>query len=324
MTQVDVPFSYAFALIYIQAAAFYGRLEASVGLALSIALPGIAGAAWQCVYGHLEFCIFVGFALVLFYFSTNQLRRSREVESLRHSLSTTTRVADQSMDLAFAALASEFGAMIHDLANYLMAMRTFNDILEIEDVLQDKELKLLLSDAKKSMEATCEIINHFKLKIKNRSNASNPNVTFSLRPIVESAIKTNKWYRRIAIQTEIHHDATINGYDEYLETILRNLINNAGEAGAKNIRVTTRLITGGSNLLLQISDDGPGISAEIRGKLFNEMVTWGKAHGNGMGIYMCRRLAQLLQADLMIESSTTQGTIFIIKFNLAGNRVGTA
>lgn len=79
-----------------------------------------------------------------------------------------------------------------------------------------------------------------------------------------------------------------------LEQIFGNLLRNAMEAvGSKGgrIRVTTAAAAAGGGAEAIIEDDGPGIPSELRARLFSPFVT-GRASGTGLGLYICRSLAE--------------------------------
>ncbi|PYP42862.1 MAG: hypothetical protein DMD43_01365 [Gemmatimonadetes bacterium] len=94
---------------------------------------------------------------------------------------------------------------------------------------------------------------------------------------------------------------------ELVEQILLNLIKNANEAVSRGGRVTLRAGRDGRTSWLTISDDGPGMSAEVKQQLFNPFATTKGALGTGLGLTVSRRLARALGGDLTHEP-TPAGT----------------
>lgn len=109
---------------------------------------------------------------------------------------------------------------------------------------------------------------------------------------------------------------------EHLRQILLNLGRNAAEAmGTEGKlrfvvqRVTKRGITGLIEALVEIrvSDTGPGISEEIRQKLFVPFVTT-KSHGSGLGLAISQRLASSAGGRIEVESGDEPGATFVIRY----------
>jgi len=89
-----------------------------------------------------------------------------------------------------------------------------------------------------------------------------------------------------------------------VQQILLNLVNNAKAATAGKealVRIATR--RRGGEVEIEVEDDGPGIAAALRGKLFSAFVT-NKPEAAGLGLYISRRLARAAGGDLdLIESA---------------------
>ena len=63
--------------------------------------------------------------------------------------------------------------------------------------------------------------------------------------------------------------------------------------------------------LLGISDHGPGIPADVKAKLFEPFFST-KAEGMGIGLNICRSIAEMHQGRLRVEDNPGGGTIFIL------------
>lgn len=83
--------------------------------------------------------------------------------------------------------------------------------------------------------------------------------------------------------------------------IIRNLLTNAIRYGGSEVEVVTRV--DGSNGLLQVRDDGPGIDAEHIERIFQPYERVSQANvarpgSVGLGLYVSRQLANLMGGDL--------------------------
>lgn len=88
-----------------------------------------------------------------------------------------------------------------------------------------------------------------------------------------------------------------------IEAVLRNLIDNAVECGANTIEVDAKVED--DRVLLDVSDDGPGISAGNRARVFDPFFTTRRdVGGTGLGLPICRSLVRHAGGDLALSPST--------------------
>jgi signal transduction histidine kinase len=88
-----------------------------------------------------------------------------------------------------------------------------------------------------------------------------------------------------------------------IQGVLVNLVKNAIEAGQK-VRVLGRL--DGGEAILEVSDDGPGLSDEARGHLFEPFFTT-KPNGTGLGLATSRRFVEAHGGKLEATSARELG-----------------
>ncbi len=97
-----------------------------------------------------------------------------------------------------------------------------------------------------------------------------------------------------------------------LKSILSNILNNAAEAlPQKQGQIKVRLLQNGSHNLIEIEDNGPGISKDVQPNLFNKGFTTKEA-GNGLGLYQAKAYLEKNQGSIEFETSSS-GTVFRIK-----------
>jgi len=102
-----------------------------------------------------------------------------------------------------------------------------------------------------------------------------------------------------------------------LQQIVLNLVKNAIEAmsslpsGSRHVRVATRL-NGNSTVLLSVQDSGHGITAEDQDRIFDPFFTT-KPTGMGLGLAICRTVAQEHGGNLRLVETSSHGSIFEIE-----------
>lgn len=111
----------------------------------------------------------------------------------------------------------------------------------------------------------------------------------------------------VAVDSESPVIAPID--EEQLTLALLNLVKNAVEAVAEDAgSVQVTVASSGSEVVIAVADDGPGVPPELRDKLFEPYVT-GKATGTGLGLPTARRVVEGHGGTLTVDTSSA-GTTF--------------
>ncbi|MEG3165619.1 HAMP domain-containing sensor histidine kinase [Sphingomonas sp. PB2P19] len=94
--------------------------------------------------------------------------------------------------------------------------------------------------------------------------------------------------------------------------ILVNLIGNAVRYSPAGSQVTVAVEPRDRAVSVVVADQGKGIAPEDQARIFEkfERVDPSEAGGNGLGLYIARRLARAMQGDLTVESTPGQGARF--------------
>ena len=101
-----------------------------------------------------------------------------------------------------------------------------------------------------------------------------------------------------------------------IEQVLINLIRNAAEAlaGTTAPKITLRAARNAhSEVLLQVIDNGAGISAEHLDSVFVPFFTT-KRNGTGVGLSVSRQLVQMNRGWISVRSAPGDGCVFTLKF----------
>lgn len=112
----------------------------------------------------------------------------------------------------------------------------------------------------------------------------------------------------------------VEGYAAELNQVWMNLIDNAIDAAPPSGHVHVAAKHKGSEVIVSIADDGPGIPPEIAGKVFDPFFTTKDVGvGTGLGLDIVRRIVQAHGGE--IDFSTRPGwTEFRVRLPLHGNR----
>ena len=94
--------------------------------------------------------------------------------------------------------------------------------------------------------------------------------------------------------------------------ILYNLTKNAVDALNRGGRLTVSLAVDGGGLRLRVEDTGPGMSSEVRARLFDPFFTAGKLPSTGLGLAIVKRFVDDHHGEIEVESTPGKGTVFTV------------
>jgi signal transduction histidine kinase len=129
--------------------------------------------------------------------------------------------------------------------------------------------------------------------------------------------------KNIEVQTTITDDAVLHLRRGDLHQVISNLLANAIDASPVNGEIQVRVQkTGGKQISIEISDQGPGIPPELSKRVFEPFFTTKKDVGTGLGLWVSRRLVEQLDGSLTFDSDASphsHGTCFRIALPIADN-----
>ncbi len=106
-----------------------------------------------------------------------------------------------------------------------------------------------------------------------------------------------------------------------LNSILENLLDNAAKYSEPGTTILLKSYTDARNYIIEISDQGRGITAEEQTRIFEKFyrVPEKDLHsvkGMGLGLYLCRARTGILGGTLSVRSRLGEGSTFIVKIPL--------
>jgi two-component system sensor histidine kinase CiaH len=120
---------------------------------------------------------------------------------------------------------------------------------------------------------------------------------------------------------DIEPDLAISGDTLLLQIMINNLLENAVKYSPKQSRIDFRLAKHAASIDLSVIDQGPGIPEPEKKKIFERFYRMGnesvrKTKGTGLGLYLCRKIAEDHNATISVSNNPDGGSNFTIHFKV--------
>lgn len=205
-------------------------------------------------------------------------------------------------------------AIIMSRADYLQ-MESENNY-QLENYKED--LDVILNQTERVSKITQNILKYSKKLPKNFEKIDLIQIINESIKILEPRIHKKK----IISDTDFQLDqAYIFGDSGQMEQVITNLVNNAidamNEEGKLIIQVSDNM---NNEIKLSFSDDGQGITPEIKDKIFSPFFTTKSGNkGTGLGLYIVKNICKNHNAEITCQSNGIKGTTFSISFKRMEN-----
>jgi PAS domain S-box-containing protein len=223
------------------------------------------------------------------------------------------------LERAMAARSRFYASMSHELRTPINAVLGYSTLLleNIYGPLNEKQAEGI-TRTHKAAKHLLELVND----VLDLSKIEAGKIDLRLQPVVFPGLLEDLFVtvRPLADQygsaLSIEHqgdDAKVVSDPRRLRQILLNLLSNAIKFGrGKPIRVRSVPQPDGG-VMIEVVDQGEGIAPADREKIFDEFVQLGKTQlteGTGLGLPISRRLAEMLNGTLEIDSELGTGSTF--------------
>lgn len=216
------------------------------------------------------------------------------------------------------ATTKHIALIAHDLRNIINGIYGINKILKEKlNGQTSSEIQELIELISKHCELVVDFTTAFILSYK-KSN-------FNLNRLLKELWQT---FKHRADRKDIALALSLPDKEIYVQTeriklmrILDNLLDNALKYTHRHGCTTISLVQKDNNAVIAIHDTGIGIPQHMHAVLFNKYPQiqrkgTGDENSDGLGLYICKQLADELRGKLWFESIENRGTTFFLSLDI--------
>ena len=213
----------------------------------------------------------------------------------------------------------------HELKTPLAVMQNYGTMLQSPDLTNEKRIEYAKGITENSRRLASLITNILKLNRLENQQIFPVSEQFNIsEQLCQSLLQFEDiWEQKnIEIETEIEDSVYINSDFELLSLVWNNLFSNAFKFTENGGTVSVSLSADDEYATVKISDTGCGISAETGKHIFEKFYQGDTSHamkGNGLGLALVKRVVDIMNGEIAVESKVGMGSTFTVRLKRGDN-----
>ncbi len=292
---------------------------------------GLVKNPWNTVFFRYPllafFAAFLPMSLVvalIWYIAHSTRRKNRFIaqqrdqlnEALKHLKRTqqeliATEKYKQARDIA-GGVAHEIHNALYPAVSSLAKLKQRVAVTGASELQRNADLMKLVEQAvTRAMNMTDLVSSYSKLELEKKEEAIDVN------SVLSAVIDDNKLQisdLEAAVTLDIAAGLTCSCSWPHAYSLFNNLMVNALEAvsGRQHRRIQVSATVTGGQVRIEFADSGSGIAPEHVGRVFNAFFSTKPRSGTGLGLAIAKRIVELYDGEISVESALDTGTKFTI------------
>jgi len=207
----------------------------------------------------------------------------------------------------------------HEMKTPLAVMQNYGTLLQAPDVSDEKRIEWAkgVTDASKRMADM--MTNILKLNRLENQKIYPKASEFDLgEQLCECLLQyESAWEKKdIELETDIEESVLVCADAELLSHVWSNLFSNAFKFTPSGGLVRVELTATEHHATVKVTDTGCGMSPETGAHIFEKFYQGDSSHsvqGNGLGLALVKRVVDILQGEITVESTLGEGSSFTVR-----------
>ena len=207
----------------------------------------------------------------------------------------------------------------HEMKTPLSVMQNYGTLLQAPNLSDEQRVEYAKGITDASRRLSDMMTNILKLNRLENQQIFPQTTEFDLgEQICECLLQfENIWENKnIEIETDIAEGIKVEADAELLSLVWNNLFSNAFKFTDDGGSVSVSLAVTEHHAIVKVNDTGCGMTAEVGAHIFEKFYQGDTSHsvqGNGLGLALVKRVIDIMQGEISVESAVGVGTTFIVK-----------
>ena len=208
----------------------------------------------------------------------------------------------------------------HELKTPLAVMGNYATMLQRPGITEEEKNDYARAISEAARRLAQLITNILKLnKLENQQIFPQPQEFDLGEQLCESLLRfEDAWEaKNLEIETDIEDDVRIKSDPELLSLVWNNLISHAVKFTPEGGTIGVSLETVDNAVIVSVSDTGCGMKPETGKHIFEKFYQGDTSHatqGNGLGLALVKRVIDILNGEIGVQSVYGEGSTFTVKF----------
>ncbi|MBE6718777.1 MAG: HAMP domain-containing histidine kinase [Ruminococcaceae bacterium] len=221
-------------------------------------------------------------------------------------------------------LRTDFVANVsHEMKTPLAVMQNYGTLLQTPQLSEEKRMEYAKGVTDASRRLAEMMTNILKLNRLENQQIFPETTKFDLgEQLCECLLQfENVWEKKkIEIDTDITEDIKVEADAELLSLVWNNLFSNAFKFTENGGTVSLSLTATDHHAIVKVTDTGCGMTREVGAHIFEKFYQGDTSHsvqGNGLGLALVKRVVDIMQGEISVESVVGKGSTFTVKIRRA-------
>lgn len=207
----------------------------------------------------------------------------------------------------------------HEMKTPLSVMQNYGTLLQGAELSQEKRIEYAKGVTDASRRMADMMTNILKLnRLENQQIFPKMEVFDLGEQLCECLLQYESVWEKanIEIETDIAEDVKVKADAELLSLVWNNLFSNAFKFTEAGGTVSVSLAATSHHAIVKVRDTGCGMTPEIGAHIFEKFYQGDTSHstqGNGLGLALVKRVVDIMQGEINVESTIGKGTTFTVK-----------